>query len=112
MCARAIVCCSHVCSFPGTVHGGLTSAILDESFGGLMVNLWRVGWLGVWPPPYTVRLIVDFKTVRACGGSQGGGSEYRTRVGACVRGQPGGRVRVIGPVSMRACGGSQGGGSG
>lgn len=47
-----------VCGFPQTVHGGLTAAIIDETFGGLMVSLWRGGKLGLNPPGYTARLEV------------------------------------------------------
>ncbi|KAL6752161.1 HotDog domain-containing protein [Haematococcus lacustris] len=50
-----------VCGFPQTVHGGLTAAIIDETFGGLGVCLWKTGALGVRPPAYTARLEVDYK---------------------------------------------------
>lgn len=50
-----------VCGFPQTVHGGLTAAIMDETFGGLGVCAWREGALGFRPPAYTARLEVDYK---------------------------------------------------
>jgi len=50
-----------VCGYPQTVHGGLTAAISDETFGGLGVCLWRSGALGFRPPAYTARLEVDYK---------------------------------------------------
>ncbi|GAX80770.1 hypothetical protein CEUSTIGMA_g8205.t1 [Chlamydomonas eustigma] len=50
-----------VCGFPQTVHGGLTAAIMDETFGGLGVCLWKSGALGFRPPAYTARLEVDYK---------------------------------------------------
>ncbi len=43
------------------MHGGLTAAIMDETFGGLGVCLWRTGALGCRPPAYTARLEVDYK---------------------------------------------------
>ncbi|MEW5314202.1 MAG: hypothetical protein WDW38_005717 [Sanguina aurantia] len=50
-----------VCGHPQTVHGGLTAAIIDETFGGLAVSVWLQGKLGVISPPYTARLEVDYK---------------------------------------------------
>lgn len=50
-----------VCGFPQTVHGGLTAALVDETFGGLSVSIWRAGKLGFRPPAYTARLEVDYK---------------------------------------------------
>jgi acyl-coenzyme A thioesterase PaaI-like protein len=50
-----------VCGFPQTVHGGLTAAIMDETFGGLGVSLWKSGTLGFRPPAYTAHLEVDYK---------------------------------------------------
>jgi len=29
------------------VHGGLTAALLDETFGGLSVSIWRAGGMGL-----------------------------------------------------------------
>lgn len=52
-----------MCGFPATVHGGLTAAIVDETFGGLAVAVWRQGKLGFRPPAYTARLEVDYKAV-------------------------------------------------
>ncbi len=50
-----------VCGYPQTVHGGLTATIMDETFGGLGVCLWKEGSLGFRPPAYTARLEVDYK---------------------------------------------------
>ncbi len=50
-----------VCGFPMTVHGGLTAAIFDETFGGLGICMWKDGALGFRPPAYTARLEVDYK---------------------------------------------------
>eukprot|EP00983_Pelagomonas_calceolata_P062706 1147401-Pelagomonas_calceolata.AAC.2 len=49
-----------VAGYPGLVHGGLTAALLDETFGGLSVNVWKSGGFGV-APGYTARLEVDYK---------------------------------------------------
>ena len=49
-----------VCGYPNTVHGGLTAAIMDEAFGGLMFNIWRSGQLGLSLPAVTARLEVDY----------------------------------------------------
>ncbi len=46
-----------------TVHGGLTAAIIDETFGGLGICCWKAGALGFRPPAYTARLEVDYKKV-------------------------------------------------
>lgn len=48
-----------MCGHPQTVHGGLTAAIIDETFGGLAVSVWLQGKLGVISPPYTARLEVS-----------------------------------------------------
>lgn len=50
-----------VCGYPQTVHGGLTAAIIDETFGGLGICMWKSGALGVRLPAYTARLEVDYK---------------------------------------------------
>lgn len=50
-----------VCGYPRTVHGGLTAAIVDETFGGLYVCLWTSGYLGLTTPGLTARLEVDYK---------------------------------------------------
>lgn len=49
-----------VCGYPNTVHGGLTAAIIDETFGGLMFNVWKDGELGFSLPAVTSRLEVDY----------------------------------------------------
>ena len=73
-----------MCGFPQTVHGGLTAALVDETFGGLSVSIWRAGKLGFRPPAYTARLEVDYKQV----GLMGRASFARARVfvRACVGG--------------------------
>lgn len=43
-----------VCGFPRIVHGGLTAAIIDESFGGLLFSLKKSRALNFWGPAYTV----------------------------------------------------------
>ncbi len=43
-----------VCGFPRIVHGGLTAAIIDESFGGLLFALKQSRALNFWGPAYTV----------------------------------------------------------
>ena len=43
-----------VCGFPRIVHGGLTAAIIDETFGGLLFALKQSGALSFWGPAYTV----------------------------------------------------------
>lgn len=50
-----------VCGYPSTVHGGLTAAIVDETFGGLYVALLTSGGLGLRLPGVTARLEVDYK---------------------------------------------------
>ncbi len=57
---RQRFCCREVCGYPYTVHGGLTAAIVDETFGGLMFNIWRSGDLGFSLPAVTARLEVDY----------------------------------------------------
>eukprot|EP00887_Chlorella_sp_A99_P004170 scaffold23.g4170.t1 len=50
-----------VCGFPKIVHGGLTAAIIDESFGGLLFALKEQGAFPFWGPAYTVHLEVGYK---------------------------------------------------
>lgn len=45
-----------VAGFPRVVHGGLTAAIFDEIFGGLLFSLKRYGGLPFWGPAYTVQV--------------------------------------------------------
>ncbi len=61
-----------VAGFPRVVHGGLTAAIFDECFGGLLFSLKGAGALHapatrVGGPMYTVRLEVDYKAKIAAG---------------------------------------------
>eukprot|EP00873_Tetraselmis_striata_P045137 jgi/Tetstr1/465401/TSEL_010085.t1 len=48
-------CCGH----PTIVHGGLTAAIMDEAFGGLIFCMKRWKMLGP-GPPFTVKLEVNY----------------------------------------------------
>eukprot|EP00879_Flechtneria_rotunda_P004332 GHRR01004582.1.p1 GENE.GHRR01004582.1~~GHRR01004582.1.p1 ORF type:complete len:295 (+),score=65.66 GHRR01004582.1:236-1120(+) len=50
-----------VCGYPSTVHGGLTAAIVDETFGGLYTSLLTSGNLGPTFPGLTARLEMDYK---------------------------------------------------
>lgn len=62
--------------YPATCHGGLTAAIVDETFGGLYSSLLTSGKLGVTIPGLTARLEMDYKRVggaTAEGGARGGG---------------------------------------
>jgi acyl-CoA thioesterase FadM len=43
------------------VHGGLTAAIVDETFGGLYTALLTTGNLGATLPGLTARLELDYK---------------------------------------------------
>ena len=47
--------------YPSTTHGGLSAAIIDDSFGGLGGSLWKEGALGFRPPAFTARLEIDYK---------------------------------------------------
>lgn len=49
-----------VAGHPRITHGGLTSAIIDETTGGLVFQLKKAGLLGE-GPAYTARLEVDYK---------------------------------------------------
>jgi acyl-coenzyme A thioesterase PaaI-like protein len=51
-----------VAGFPKVVHGGLTAAIFDEAFGGLLFSLKKDGNVATsWGPAYTVALEVAYK---------------------------------------------------
>lgn len=51
-----------VAGFPRVVHGGLTAAIFDEAFGGLLFSLKKDGNVAtMWGPAYTVALEVAYK---------------------------------------------------
>ena len=43
------------------VHGGLTAAIFDEAFGGLLYSLKKTGTTSFWGPAYTAQLEVSYK---------------------------------------------------
>ncbi|EFN59955.1 hypothetical protein CHLNCDRAFT_133041 [Chlorella variabilis] len=49
-----------VCGHPSIVHGGFTSAMIDETTGGLVFELKKAGELGG-GPAFTARLEVDYK---------------------------------------------------
>lgn len=49
-----------VCGHSGIVHGGFTSAVLDETTGGLVYEMKKAGKLGS-GPAFTARLEVDYK---------------------------------------------------
>lgn len=51
-----------VCGHPTLVHGGLTSAIFDETFGALLFTLKRRGFEHI-TTVFTARLEVDYKKV-------------------------------------------------
>lgn len=51
-----------VAGFPRIVHGGLTAAIFDEAFGGLLFSLKKSGGVTFWGPAYTVQLEVTYKS--------------------------------------------------
>lgn len=51
-----------VAGFPRVVHGGLTAAMFDESFGGLLFSLKKSGGARFWGPAYTVQLEVTYKS--------------------------------------------------
>ena len=59
----AIICLGReVAGFPRVVHGGLTAAIFDEAFGGLLFSLKKDGNVATaWGPCYTVALEVAYK---------------------------------------------------
>lgn len=50
-----------VAGFPRVVHGGLTAAIFDEAFGGLLFSLKKAGGVTFFGPAYTVQLEVSYK---------------------------------------------------
>lgn len=50
-----------VCGFPRVVHGGLTAAVFDESFGGLLFALKKDKALPFYGHAYTVQLDVTYK---------------------------------------------------
>ncbi|KAK9812857.1 hypothetical protein WJX72_004768 [[Myrmecia] bisecta] len=52
---------SDVCGYPRVLHGGLTAAIFDESFGFLFFALKKQRALPFWGPAYTAHLEVNYK---------------------------------------------------
>ncbi|KDD72263.1 hypothetical protein H632_c3611p0 [Helicosporidium sp. ATCC 50920] len=52
---------TEVCGWPKIVHGGLTAAMFDESFGGMLFALKKHNELNFWGPAYTVSLEVRYK---------------------------------------------------
>lgn len=54
----------NVCGFPKIVHGGLTAAIIDESFGFLWLSLRANKQLSFIGPAFTAHLEVDYKQVK------------------------------------------------
>lgn len=58
---------SDVCGYPRIVHGGLTAAIIDESFGFLFYALRRHKQLPFFGPAFTAHLEVSYKRVRPPG---------------------------------------------
>lgn len=50
-----------MCGYPSTTHGGLTAAIVDETFGGLYTCLLTSGGLGATLPGLTARLELDYR---------------------------------------------------
>lgn len=49
-----------VAGFPRIVHGGLTAAIFDETFGGLLFSLKKFRGVSFWGPAYTVQVCVGY----------------------------------------------------
>ncbi len=52
----------NVCGHPTIVHGGLTAAIVDETFGGLNYMMKKRGMLDP-GPAFTVHMVMDWKKV-------------------------------------------------
>ncbi len=52
----------NVCGHPTIVHGGLTAAIVDETFGGLNYVMKKRGMLDP-GPAFTVHMVMDWKQV-------------------------------------------------
>ncbi|DBA95108.1 TPA: hypothetical protein ACH3X1_002620 [Trebouxia sp. C0004] len=50
----------NVCGHPTIVHGGLTAAIVDETFGGLNYVMKKRGMLDP-GPAFTVHMVMDWK---------------------------------------------------
>lgn len=53
---------SETCGHPGIIHGGLTSSVMDDSFGILVYMLKRSGVVEQ-GPAFTAHLEVDFRAV-------------------------------------------------
>ena len=54
------------CHLPGFADVGMTAAIVDETFGGLLLALRQAGALPFWGPAFTASLEVAYKAVRFC----------------------------------------------
>jgi len=55
--------CRGICGYPRVLHGGFTSAYLDESLGLLFYALRQHGCLPFIGPAFTAHLEVDYKQV-------------------------------------------------
>mmetsp|Transcript_20763 Transcript_20763/g.62538 ORF Transcript_20763/g.62538 Transcript_20763/m.62538 type:complete len:297 (+) Transcript_20763:187-1077(+) len=60
---------SDICGFPNIVHGGLTAATFDETFGGLLFALKRQRKLPFWGPAFTAQLDITYRSKIAAGQS-------------------------------------------
>ena len=56
---------SDTCGHPGIIHGGLTSSVIDDSFGILVYMLKGAGKVDK-GPAFTANLQVDFRAVCCC----------------------------------------------
>ena len=54
----------NTCGYKRITHGGMTAAIVDESFGGLLLALRQSKALPFWGPAFTASLEVSYKAVR------------------------------------------------
>lgn len=50
----------NICGYPGIVHGGLTAAAFDETFGGLLFALKSQRQLPFWGPAFTAQLDITY----------------------------------------------------
>ena len=55
-----------ICSDRMVIAAGMTAAIVDETFGGLLLALRQAGALPFWGPAFTASLEVAYKAVRFC----------------------------------------------
>lgn len=49
-----------ICGYPSIVHGGLTAATFDETFGGLLFALKKQRLLPFWGPAFTAQLDISY----------------------------------------------------